>query len=798
MTRVAVVLGPLGVSRDFIDYPYFGDLGPLQATSVLCSHGLEVAVADAFALPTSDVVPLAEDEVRFGAPAAEVAALVGAPVDVLVVALSPFHRPPRRDPLLGELLVALRADHPDTPLVLAHLYQSGEHVVDAPAHAILASYPEADVLLRFEAEHTLPALCELVAGTPRREVAQHLRRALGERVEVVGGERAALTGEEPPDLDALPVPAWDLIDRAALFRFHERVVQKLGRPRWAFPIDGRTLPALTSRGCPYRCVHCSSNPASRKEGEQLHPKTQRRYSAAALDRLFGALAGLGARRVQLLDELVNANREHFETVLALLARHGLGCEIPNGVRADHLEPEDFPRLRALVTTLSVSAESGSPRVLDEVVGKRLELGTIRTAAERAAAVGLPMLVHFMIGLPGETKAEVNQTLALAIDLFEATGAVPSVQFATPLPGTRLAALARTSGARVLPLVDDWGPHFQKHPAMDSERVTAEELGRFKWTFDQRVAAASGPKKIILNATYMCNNHCTFCATGTRTQFHGDFERQRELLAHYRQAGVRLLDIDGGEPTLNPNLFLLVRTARTLGYEKVHVTTNARRAAYPGYARALVRSGVSSILCSIHGPDAQTHAQNVGVAEAFEQTCAGVRNLVALAPRGLELGANITITKSNWQKLEATAELVLSLGLRWLNLQFLTPFGRATSAVAPDTAAAAGEVRALIDHYGARMNLQIINLPFCFLPGYERYLTGDLMKLERHMLFVNNEGVNLAEYLRERRVRKPVCEVCPHAVFCGGFYEMDNAPEPTWLIDPKDLVRPLDPARLPLG
>src|SRR5580658_3806232 len=77
-----------------------------------------------------------------------------------------------------------------------------------------------------------------------------------------------------------------------------------------------------------------------------------------------------------------------------------------------------------------------------------------------------------------------------------------------------------------------------------------------------------------------------------------------------------------------------------------------------------------------------------------------------------------------------------------------------------------------------------------MPGYERYLMGDMLKLERHMLFVNNEEVNLFDYLRERRVRKPVCEACPHSIFCGGFYELDDVPEPTWLVRPEDLVRPI--------
>ena len=777
------MFAPLRVSRDFIDYPYFADLGAIQVAAVLRELGHEIVVVDALAMPDADLVPLADDDVRLGADVPAVLQRANAQeFDAIVVALTPFQRPPARDPLLGAVLAGLREKHGAAPIVLADLYQSGQHVVDADPAAVLAAYPEADRLLRHEAEQTLPLLLSTLL-TPRGAATP-----AGDRV---------VQGVDPPQLDALAPPAWDAVDLPAYFAFHERVMRRLGRPNWAFPIDGHSLPLVTSRGCPYRCIHCSSNPGTRRHGEQVAPKTQRRYALSTLDREFGRLVALGARRVHLLDELVNVHEAHFDGVLALLERHGLAFEIPNGVRADYLLPHHFALMRGRLTTLSVSAESGSARVLDEIVGKELDLASIRRAADEAARASIPLLVHFMIGLPGETRAEINETLSFAIDLHEQTGAEPSVQFATPLPGTRLEALARKSGARALPLVDDWGPCFQKRPALESESVSAADLRRFKWTFDQRLSASRGPQKVILNATYMCNNRCTFCATGTRTQFHGNFERQRELLLRYRRAGVRMLDIDGGEPTLNPALFALVRFARGIGYEKVNVTTNARRAAYPDYARALVRSGVTTVLSSIHGPDAQTHAQNVGVAEAFDQTCAGIRNLRALAPPTVELGANITITRSNHDKLRATAELILELGLRWFNVQFLTPFGRATSWVAPDIEVAAAEVRRLIDDFGDRMHIQVINLPFCFMPGYERHLMGDMLKLERHMLFVNNDGVNLFEYLRERRVKKPVCEGCPHAVFCGGFYELDKAPEPTWLIDPKDLVRPVDDADLPL-
>jgi MoaA/NifB/PqqE/SkfB family radical SAM enzyme len=119
-------------------------------------------------------------------------------------------------------------------------------------------------------------------------------------------------------------------------------------------------------------------------------------------------------------------------------------------------------------------------------------------------------------------------------------------------------------------------------------------------------------------------------------------------------------------------------ARQIGYQKVNVTTNGRMCAYEEYAEKLVKSGVTSLLFSIHGPSRWLHAANVGVPEAFDQTLAGVRNCMRLAAPGLELGANVTLTKSNHTHLGEIAELVYTLGLRWLNVQFLTPFGRATT------------------------------------------------------------------------------------------------------------------------
>lgn len=752
--RVAVVHPPLTIAEDFIDYPYVADLGAVQVAAAVRAAGHEVRLVDCFAMAGADLEWREDGRARLGASTAAVLEAVGE-VDAAVVVLTPFHRPWRDDDEVRPFLEGLAET--GCRILLADGYQSGQHYVQSPG--MLERYPMAESYTRYEAEVTVPALLE-------------------------SGDAGVFDGESP-DLATLAAPAWDLVDLEALWAFHARFVRGLGRPRWAFPMGARTLPLLTTRGCPFRCIHCSSNPGL----EPGAPKTQRRLPEAKVAGQSAALKALGVDTLYVLDELINVRKSHYRAFLDAIEAEDLRFEVPNGFRADYLDQALFGRMRGRVTTVSVSAESGSERVVRDVVGKELDLSTIERAARDAQRAGVPLLVHYMIGLPGESAAEVNETLAFALDLFDRFGAEPAVQYATPLPGTELADKVQ------LPVVDvdDWGPRFQKVPSHESHGVVDPALlETFMRTFERRMDASRGPQKLIMNVTYVCNNHCTFCAVGTRTQVDGHPTRQREILDKYRRHGVRLVDFDGGEPTLNPELVPLIRHAKRVGYERIHVTTNGRLCAYEDFARKLVQSGVSSIAFSVHGPDLASHAREVGVAEAFQQTTDGIRHCVTHAPEGVDLGMNVTLTKTNFRKLPGLAQLAWDLGLRWLNIQFLTPFGRATKRHAPDTAEAAEVTAAVIDEWADRMKIQVINLPWCFLPKHEAHVSGDASKLARHMVFVNNETVNLADYLAERRVRKPVCETCPHSCFCGGFYELDDVPEPPWIVTAESLTKKTRP------
>lgn len=469
--RTLVIHPPVSVARDFIDYPYFANLGAAQVAAVLRARpGLDVRLFDACARPASTLAWRPDGRAHLGAPVADALAWVRAceaenPARAIVVAYTPFHRPPLRDDTLAALLAGLRAIT-SAPILLADCYQSGQHYVEADER-VLDAYPEADAWVKYEGEETIPALLD--AWIERGERPRGLHRGLA-----------------PKRLDDLPFPAWDLLDLDAYFTFLARVVSNLGRGEWTFPIDGRTLPMVTSRGCPFTCVHCSSNPG-RDEGA---PKTQRRYSPERLAAYLQLLAGpCRATRLEVLDELINVNERHFDAFLDEVERLDLRFDCPNGMRADYLLESHLSRMKGRVATLSVSAESGVQRVVTEVVKKQLDLGAIVAAARNSHAAGVPLLVHYIIGLPGETEAEVRGTLSFALALWERFRAFPAVQFATPLPGT---ALAR---GRALPVVSDWGPYFQTAPSQPGALVPATRLRALKAAFDRRLSGppAAGPR-----------------------------------------------------------------------------------------------------------------------------------------------------------------------------------------------------------------------------------------------------------------------------------------------------------------
>ncbi len=735
--RILLVSPPAPVGAEWIDYPEWAGLGMVHLAGALRAGGANVHRQGAGAPPGARAPPPRRGGGRLGAPAgAWREPLEGADFDLALVHWTPFHAAHAVDHGLWELLATLRRVRPDARIGLVEAHVGGMHHVEIDGAALLATYPHADFFTRHEAEETLTSM--------------DWRTLKGD-----------IPGVPVGDLDAYPPPAWDLVDPAAFDGF---LAGYLAATRKANPfrIGPGSRPVLFSRGCPYGCAFCTSGPPAAGPGG-------RRYRALPLARaeaLIDDLVAHGAKHLVILDDAANVRPDFFSIIDAILGR-GLTFDIPNGLRADLLDQATVERLVRGGGPLSISAESAAPRVQEEIIGKGVDLAAVERVAAWTQEAGGRLLVHWMVGLPGERRDETRATLAAAQDLLDRFGAGPLVQYATPLPGAPLAPDPAAPGGFTDPAraMRD-GPRWVPEGATREEMISAVALLRER-------ARHTGPEKVIVNITYRCNNHCRFCAVGNRIQEDLPLDEIKARLLEHRAAGVELLDLDGGEPTLVPRLPELIRWARKQGFQRVNVTTNGRTLANAGTAKRLADAGLTDLLISLHGADAASHDDLTQTPGSFEQTTRGIRNAVLECGDRLDLGINTTIAQGNAAQLEETAALIHRLGVRRLNLQFLTPFGRAHRDLVPDPVAAADAVRGLLDRWRDRLSIQVINLPFCYLPGYEDFLASDVGKLGRRMLFVTREEVNLFEYLAGTRTRDSECERCLLLGGCDGKYLFDG-------------------------
>ena len=230
-------------------------------------------------------------------------------------------------------------------------------------------------------------------------------------LDTLGGGNAGAPREAMTDLDALPAPAWDLIDLDAYRRI------------WMTRHGSFSLPLATSRGCPFHCNWCAK------------PIWGRRYHAVSPARAaveFGTLERLGASHVNVLDDIFGLKPGWLSAFADELAARGTRLPFKCLSRADLLDEVAVQALRrAGCSMVWIGAESGAQKVLD-LMEKGTTVAEIRAAALRLRAAGIKVGFFLQFGYPGETPDDIEATLALVEEVLPDDIGV-SVSY--PLPGT---------------------------------------------------------------------------------------------------------------------------------------------------------------------------------------------------------------------------------------------------------------------------------------------------------------------------------------------------------------------------
>ena len=236
------------------------------------------------------------------------------------------------------------------------------------------------------------------------------------------------------DLDSLPFPARHLLPMDTYFSaVKENPLRGEIRKPWAAMI--------TSRGCPHNCVFCSIHVVMGKKWRGRSPKN-------VVDELEELVQTYRIKQVDFNDDNLTLNKKRMEDICDLIVEKRLDIEwyTPNGVRADTLDETLLTKMKASgCKKLRIAPESGVQRVVDQVIKKNLDLKEVEKAVVLSKKVGIKVGCFFVIGLIGETKEEIQETINYAYKLRKLGADSFIFSIATPLYGTELYEQAERGG-----------------------------------------------------------------------------------------------------------------------------------------------------------------------------------------------------------------------------------------------------------------------------------------------------------------------------------------------------------------
>lgn len=175
----------------------------------------------------------------------------------------------------------------------------------------------------------------------------------------------------------------------------------------------------------------------------------------------------------------------------------------------------------------------------------------------------------------------------------------------------------------------------------------------------------------------CNLRCYFCYFANRiancndpTHAFMDIQKAKEICRILRDVyGNTSIDIQGGEPTIYPDILELVRYCREIGLYPTLIT-NALVLGRPGEVEGYRDAGLRDFLVSFHGIGA-VHDEVVRVKGAYDKLIAGLDRMKEV---GLPIRFNCTMSKPVIPLLPAIARKAIEYGAYAVNYIAFNPFG----------------------------------------------------------------------------------------------------------------------------
>ncbi|PTU64397.1 hypothetical protein DB032_05485 [Chromobacterium sp. Panama] len=229
--------------------------------------------------------------------------------------------------------------------------------------------------------------------------------------------------------------------------------------------------------------------------------------------------------------------------------------------------------------------------------------------------------------------------------------------------------------------------------------------------------------MIIRLTASCNNKCFFCIVDDEIAQRA-FRPLEEIVAELDQAAPdEEVDIFGGEPTIDPVFWEVLREALKTG-RRVSLASNVRLFSHRPSAERLaaMADGRLEVRTSLMGHSAELHDKLNGVREgAFRQTLQGIRRLSEL---GFDIQTNIVILAENVEHLLATGVTAVEAGSSRLKFSGTVRTGKFIDSIA-DPALVRERLRTIVPLFRALgVPVTLEKLAPCLIPDFLDLLIRD--------------------------------------------------------------------------
>lgn len=203
------------------------------------------------------------------------------------------------------------------------------------------------------------------------------------------------------DLDTLPLPDRSVFDMEKYFSTWYSMDR--------VDPDLRGTSVMATRGCPFTCTFCQPTLS-----EIFGKRMRKRTASSIISELEALVADYSIDAFMFEDSTFIVDAEWVHTVCDGLTGSGLGLRWCCNVRADLLKEDLLDHMvEAGLAKINMGVESASQRVLDDIYDKGITVEGVRRALAMARERGIRVQGYFMLGAPGETREEMEETIRFA-------------------------------------------------------------------------------------------------------------------------------------------------------------------------------------------------------------------------------------------------------------------------------------------------------------------------------------------------------------------------------------------------